>query len=219
MRKVVSDSRRLRSSSGKAASASTIVHEGTEMEGRNNQRVFSRGRSALHMAAWQGDLATVEALLQSGAKADILDQYGSSPLHGAAWQGHASVIAALVQAGAPVDLRDRDGVTALHCAAREGRAAAVLALLAAGANPKLRVTSAGTAGCFTPRYGDKGSPSAPSAAELAERRGHADVMQLRQQAEVRPGAWFWLLRCVVLSHLSLCKASCTACLTCNYSNY
>ncbi|GAB4815576.1 hypothetical protein N2152v2_002622 [Parachlorella kessleri] len=184
MRKAVSDSRRLRSSSGKAASGTSVTaHESTELEAWSSRPVNSRGRSALHMAAWQGDLATVEALLQSGAKPDVLDQYGSSPLHGAAWQGHASVITALIQAGAPVDARDRDGVTSLHCAAREGRAAAVLALLAAGANPKLRVSSAGIAGCFTPRYGDKGSPSAPSAAELAERRGHADITQLLHQAE------------------------------------
>jgi ankyrin repeat protein len=74
------------------------------------------GRMALHIAAEQGDRATVEALL--GAKADANARGGKwTPLHVAAVMGHPGATEALLTHGGLANALDADGGTPLHLAA------------------------------------------------------------------------------------------------------
>ena len=61
---------------------------------------------SLWAAARTGDLATVEALLQSGLDIDVATEYGSTALAFAADQGHLEIVQLLLQRGAEVDSRD-----------------------------------------------------------------------------------------------------------------
>jgi len=96
------------------------------------------GRTLLHVASGQGDLAVVELLLQLGADPDVKDGGGHTPLYSVANEYRGSeggnVVRALVQAGANVNADD--GVkrcTALHMAARRGSVEVAGALLDCGA--------------------------------------------------------------------------------------
>lgn len=81
-----------------------------------------RGWSALHLAAWSGRTAIVEALLEEGVPADLLagpddDPLGCAALHLAVVRGHRAVVTQLLDAGAWIDRRDGAGFTPLHQAA------------------------------------------------------------------------------------------------------
>jgi ankyrin repeat protein len=54
-------------------------------------------------AAHNGQIATVRALLASGADPAALDAGDNTPLHWAAMRGHVECVVALVAAGAPVN--------------------------------------------------------------------------------------------------------------------
>jgi ankyrin repeat protein len=56
--------------------------------------------SALHYAAGNGMVKTVEALISRGVKVDPVDSEGRQPLHHAARMGHVAILKALIQAGA-----------------------------------------------------------------------------------------------------------------------
>jgi len=75
--------------------------------------VDSMGRSELHYAANDAELAKVQALLAGGAQPDLADDNGWTPLHFAAQARSLAVAEALLAAGAPIDARDRDGNTPL----------------------------------------------------------------------------------------------------------
>src|SRR5258708_32868909 len=71
------------------------------------------GRTDLHYAAGEGDLAKAQALLTAGAQVDLPDDNGWTPLHFAA-QAHAVTVAeTLLAAGATVDSRASPGNTPL----------------------------------------------------------------------------------------------------------
>ncbi|KAJ1479936.1 ankyrin repeat-containing domain protein [Baffinella frigidus] len=111
------------------------------------------GRSALHVAAAEGDIAKVQALLGVGLNnnsfipnvkgwtrafgdVDAPDQWGNTALHLAAWCGRDDVVRTLLKAGSAVDAQAKDGWTALHRAATQGHhphIVVVRTLLAAGA--------------------------------------------------------------------------------------
>ncbi|MCY3945968.1 MAG: ankyrin repeat domain-containing protein, partial [Anaerolineaceae bacterium] len=69
--------------------------------------------TALMRAAHDGNLATVQNLLASGADVNGQDAWGRSALHEAAFWGHERVIARLLRAGADVHLQDLGGRTPL----------------------------------------------------------------------------------------------------------
>jgi len=71
------------------------------------------GRTPMHYAALDGDLAQVRRLLAGGADPSAADDEGKTPLHFAAKGQHATVAQALLVAGADVDARDSHGNTAL----------------------------------------------------------------------------------------------------------
>ena len=91
------------------------------------------GMTALHWAAHHDDLATVNQLLEAGAKADVKNRYQVTPLHSACLNGNGSMTKALLKAGADPNATLPEGETALMTAARTGAPAPIKALLAKGA--------------------------------------------------------------------------------------
>jgi ankyrin repeat protein len=87
----------------------------------------SRGMTALHYAAQDGDLDAALALLDHGARATRKNSFGETTLHLAAQGGHRRVVEALLQ-HVPVwllDERDGLGCTVLHRAVVSGNEALV----------------------------------------------------------------------------------------------
>lgn len=94
---------------------------------------------SLHHAAEQGDLATVEALIQADPYlVASREDYKLTPLHRAAMAGHAAVAEALLKRSAQVEAKDHGGGTPLHGAAAHGHREVAAVLLEKGANPDAR---------------------------------------------------------------------------------
>jgi uncharacterized protein len=87
------------------------------------------GTTPLHYAARTGDLATVQSLLRSGAKADAENRYGVTPLSLAVEECNLDVVNALIAAGANVNHALPEGETILMTAARTGNVEVLRALL------------------------------------------------------------------------------------------
>lgn len=62
------------------------------------------GNTLLMLAAYHGNTATVDALIEREANVDALNDRGQSPLAGAIFKGEREVAASLVRAGADPDL-------------------------------------------------------------------------------------------------------------------
>ncbi len=74
-----------------AAGVDPSTGAGADLDARHH------GRTLLHHAAWIGDVALVEALLEAGADPDVLDdEHGSTPLGWAGW-AYAEETAALLR--------------------------------------------------------------------------------------------------------------------------
>ncbi|MDP9824639.1 ankyrin repeat domain-containing protein [Kineosporia succinea] len=95
------------------------------------------GRTALHYAAADGDVAEVARLLAEGADPGQPDAVRFTPLHFAAQEQHPEVVAVLIAAGAQTTATDRWGNTPLWRAVftAHGQRAAAEALMAHGADP------------------------------------------------------------------------------------
>jgi ankyrin repeat protein len=103
-----------------------------------NRNLDRAGRSDLHYAALDGDLARIESLIAAGADVNLADRAGFTPLHFAGHGQHADAARAVLAAGAAVDARDAFGKTPLAVALvnvrdRDGEVIGVL--LEAGADP------------------------------------------------------------------------------------
>ncbi len=70
----------------------------------------------LHAAAFRGERAQLEALLQSGADVNACDDHGVTVLMCAASQGHLEIIRTLLAHGADLHAQDHEGHTALQFA-------------------------------------------------------------------------------------------------------
>jgi hypothetical protein len=75
------------------------------------------GPTALHHAADQGDLATLERRLAAGDMVDVRDDRGLTPLHRAAIAGQLKAAALLLDRGADPNARAEGEMTPLHFAA------------------------------------------------------------------------------------------------------
>lgn len=62
----------------------------------NLDTIDSNGWTALHHAAYNGDVDSANVLLQSGAKVNAFSNQGKTALHFAAMHNHVSVIRLLV---------------------------------------------------------------------------------------------------------------------------
>ncbi|XP_077519139.1 uncharacterized protein LOC144129104 [Amblyomma americanum] len=94
-------------------------------------------RTLLHTAAYEGDTALVERLLEAKASLEMADRNSQTPLNLAARQGHADVVLLLLKAGANPDHADNEGWTPLRSSAWAGHLQVVEALLEGGAQVDL----------------------------------------------------------------------------------
>lgn len=95
----------------------------------------SEGRTPLHSATVQGNVAVVKILVDNGADTEVRDRKGWTPLHYAAFSGQDLVVWLLVEKGADMEAKEPlfDGKTALHHAAANGRKDVVRLLVQMGA--------------------------------------------------------------------------------------
>lgn len=80
-----------------------------------------RGKTLLHLAAWEGVAGTVSALASLGACVHQADRHGAQPLHFAVCRGREGAMRALLAAGAAADARTTKGDSPLHVAAQHGQ--------------------------------------------------------------------------------------------------
>ena len=92
------------------------------------------GTTALHWAAYHGDLEIANLLIGAGARVDRTNDLSMTPLALASENGHAAVVERLLAKGANPNLASETGVTPLMRAARIGNVAIVRALLPRKAN-------------------------------------------------------------------------------------
>jgi ankyrin repeat protein len=79
------------------------------------------GSTALHSAAWEGDVPLATLLFDKGAEVDPKNTSGETPLMFAAWMDHPALVHLLLSKGAAVNARTAVGKTALMLALREHR--------------------------------------------------------------------------------------------------
>ncbi len=92
------------------------------------------GMTALHWAAYHGDVETAQKLIRSGADVTAENRYGVTPLTPACIDGNGAMVELLLEAGADANTSSSGGETVLMLAARTGKIAPVRALLSHGAD-------------------------------------------------------------------------------------
>jgi uncharacterized protein len=98
------------------------------------------GFTALHLAAFFGQLEATAVLLEHGAAPDVVAANSSRvrPLHSATAGGHAAIVGLLLERGADPDARQSGGYVPLHASAALGDVVSVRLLLDHGADRALR---------------------------------------------------------------------------------
>ncbi len=96
------------------------------------------GDTALHRAAHEGDVVSLERALDRGVDPDTTNRFGVTPLALAARGGHAATVQRLLEAGADPNRASPAGETPLMVAARTGVVDSVVSLLEHGADPAAR---------------------------------------------------------------------------------
>jgi uncharacterized protein len=133
-------------------------------------KTFSNdGFTALHLAAFFGQSAAVEALLQYAPDVNAVSRNAMkvAVINAAAASRNAEVVRLVLQAGANPNTQQPMGYTALHSAAINNSLDMVRALLDAGADPVIR-TDAGQ-----------------TAAEMAREKGHVELAMVLDAGKPR----------------------------------
>ena len=126
----------LASMSGDLETVSLLLSRGAAA----NPRPSPSGDSPISEAITFGHAAVVRALIQAGAKTDLVERTGVNLLHWAAITNRADVIPELAKAGVDINGIDEHGYTPLMYAATIdfGDTATLRALLAAGADRRVK---------------------------------------------------------------------------------
>jgi len=95
-------------------------------------------QTPLHIAASEGHLDIVNALIAAGAHVNVKDNWGMTPINLAADKGHLNIINALIDAEADLNIGSNYGSRPLHLAAAEGHLNIVNALIAMGVDVNIR---------------------------------------------------------------------------------
>ena len=142
------------------------------------------GATALILAVERTrDLATVSAIISSGARLDVCNSEGSTALMRAAYFGMAECVQELLERKAALDLASNRGATALCLAAQQGHANVTASLLRAGADTSHK--SAALEAFEAPEASAAPDASATksegatgrTALEWAQANGHVDVIK------------------------------------------
>ena len=96
------------------------------------------GRNALQVAAFDGQLKSMEALVSCHANIQGEDKWSQTALLLASWQNHADAVKWLLSQGANIDAANKWGLTPLIIAARHGHTKPMRILLEAGAKGGLK---------------------------------------------------------------------------------
>lgn len=96
------------------------------------------GTTALHWAVHNDDAELVARLIEAGADASAVNDYGATPMSEAAVVSNVAVLTALLAANADPDAANADGQTALMVVARSANVAAAELLIEHGANVNAR---------------------------------------------------------------------------------
>ena len=123
----------------------------------------TEGRTALDHAAGEGDLGTIQILLDGGAGVNSRGASGITPLMTASGFGKVDAMKLLLAKGADVNAKTPGNYTALMQAAMVGQTEAVKILLDAGADPAVA---------------DNGGRTA---AKYAEDKDHKDIVDMLKQ--------------------------------------
>ncbi|GFS44601.1 ankyrin-3 [Nephila pilipes] len=105
---------------------------GKETDVDSNQTFY--GFTALQLAAGNGQLNLINALLERNANVKFKSDLHFTPLHFAACGGHLETVKSFVAKGIDVNAKNLDGFTALHGAVEIGAEAVVAILLEQGAD-------------------------------------------------------------------------------------
>ena len=109
---------------------------------KNNWKAYCSFTSAISIAATTGDATTFEALLEHGARLDVLTHDGTPPLLAAAKNGHSEITRALLEWSAKTGVDSKidhicnrfdEGPSALTLATQHGHFEVAKALLEFGA--------------------------------------------------------------------------------------
>ncbi|WP_321968140.1 ankyrin repeat domain-containing protein [Burkholderia cepacia] len=93
------------------------------------------GYTAVILAAYRDQPATLDYLLRSGADPCLGDRHGNTALMGALFKGETAIAKRLADTHCPIDQTNHAGETALSFAALFGRLDMLPVLVAHGANP------------------------------------------------------------------------------------
>ena len=103
-------------------------------QGADVQSSQADGTTALHWAAYRGDIDATRLLIQSGALVEATSRYGITPLVLACTKGAPAVIEVLLEAGADPNTVSGEGEPVLMTTARTGSVDGLRALVTRGAD-------------------------------------------------------------------------------------
>ena len=133
------------------------------------------GDTALHQAAHDGDVVSLERELDQGVDPNTTNRFGVTPLALACTVGHVAAVQLLLESGADPNHASPTGETPLMVAARTGVVDSVVSLLEHGADPLARETWMGQTALMWAAAERHASVVAPLIAGGAEADSRSDA--------------------------------------------